>query len=187
MCCPKNTHAQHKTKPKVSASVFKSRVGLTPPLLERKRGRIKSVDIWAANNLKSSLLVFFFVHTHTHIKAMLWASRWLALRRYYIHVWKRTATTPCYWTAWGHVKGLLAPTNMLLFYKSNSTSDAVPPSKKQKKSPISVHVLRHLVTLEAFFFSNKSLKLPKLHLVLYHLNSSIKKVTFSLKRAGCSF
>lgn len=44
----------------------------------------------------------------------------------------RKATTPCYLTAWGHVKGLLATINMLLFYdhKSNSTSDAVPPKKK---------------------------------------------------------
>lgn len=33
---PKNTHAQHKTKPKVSAPVFKSRAGLTWPSLEKE-------------------------------------------------------------------------------------------------------------------------------------------------------
>lgn len=44
MCCPKNTHAQHKTKPKFSAPVFKSRAGLTWPSLERKQERKNQIS-----------------------------------------------------------------------------------------------------------------------------------------------
>lgn len=64
---------------------------------------------------------------------------------------------------------------------TNQTAPVTLYHLKKKKKFISVHVLRHLVTLEAFFFSNKFLKRPKLHLVLYHLSVRIKKVTFSLK------
>lgn len=69
-----------------------------------------------------------------------------------LHIFLETkkATTPCHLTAWGRVKGLLATINMLLFYTHKSQAPATLYHLK-KKNPISVHVLRHLVTLEAFF------------------------------------
>lgn len=80
---------------------------------------------------------------------------------------------------------------MLLSYsqKSTSTSDAVPLKKRKKKKKeksISVHVLRHLVTLEASPPPQQTLK-TFLHLVLYHLNESIKKrnIFYEARRFLC--